>query len=62
VLVEARIHGVSGTIGLDDPVVYEAVAGRAQQVAVPQPPLPVAVYSYKDQDTVTMNVRAQRNF
>ena len=28
----------------------------------PSAPKPTAVYEYKDQDTVTMNVRVQRNF
>jgi hypothetical protein len=28
----------------------------------PTAPKPTAVYEYKDQDTVTMNVRVQRNF
>ena len=31
-------------------------------VLAPTPPKPVATYEYKDQDTVTMNVRVQRNF
>jgi hypothetical protein len=31
-------------------------------VLTPSAPKPTAVYQYKDQDTVTFNVRAQRNF
>jgi hypothetical protein len=31
-------------------------------VATPTAPKPTAVYQFKDQDTVTMNVRVQRNF
>ena len=31
-------------------------------VLTPSAPKPTAVYQFKDQDTVTMNVRVQRNF
>jgi hypothetical protein len=28
----------------------------------PTPPKPIAVYEFKNQDTVSLNVRVQRNF
>jgi hypothetical protein len=31
-------------------------------VLTPTAPKPTAVYEYKDQDTVALNVRVQRNF
>jgi hypothetical protein len=31
-------------------------------VLTPSAPKPTAVYQYKDQDTVSLNVRVQRNF
>jgi hypothetical protein len=31
-------------------------------VLTPTAPKPTAAYEYKDQDTVSMNVRVQRNF
>jgi hypothetical protein len=45
-------------------VMYTALDQNFTGAAVltPQPPKPIAVYQYKDQDTVTMNVRVQRNF
>ena len=37
------------------------VAAIAQQSSAPAPK-PTAVYEFKDQDTVALNVRVQRNF